>query len=59
MIPSIRGDPHEPYYGYYFKILKAQGRIANGGAIDYVANGKMVLGFPLVAFPPNAALQVS
>ncbi len=43
--------PQEPFYGYYFKILKAQGEHANGGAFDYVADGKMVLGFALVAYP--------
>lgn len=43
--------PPEPFHGYYFKILKAQGKYANGGAFDYVADGKMVLGFGLVAYP--------
>ncbi len=40
-----------PYHGYFFKILKAQGENAPGGAYDYVVNGKMVLGFALVAYP--------
>jgi hypothetical protein len=44
-------DPPEPFYGYYFKILKLQGEHAKGGAFDYVADGKMVLGFALVAYP--------
>ena len=44
-------DPPEPFRGYYFKILKGQGEHANGGAFDYVAEGKMVLGFALVAHP--------
>ena len=44
-------DPPEPFRGYYFKILKAQGEHANGGAFDYVADGKMVLGFALIAYP--------
>jgi hypothetical protein len=44
-------DPPEAFHGYYFKILKAQGEHANGGAFDYVADGKMVLGFALVAYP--------
>lgn len=43
--------PTEPFHGYYFKILKAQGGHATGGPFDYVANGKMVLGFALVAYP--------
>jgi len=44
-------DPPEPFHGYLFKILKAQGQHASGGAFDYVADGKMVLGFALVAYP--------
>lgn len=45
--------PPEPFHGYYFKILKAQGEHANGGAFDYVADGKMVLGFALLAYPSS------
>ena len=44
-------DPPESFHGYYFKILKAQGEHAKGGAFDYVTDGKMVLGFALVAYP--------
>jgi hypothetical protein len=40
-----------PYEGYYFKILKAQGKHAPGGAYDYVVKGNMILGFGLVAYP--------
>ena len=40
-----------PYHGYYYKILKAQGKNAPGGEYDYVVNGKMILGFALVAWP--------
>jgi len=43
--------PPEPFYGYYFKILKSQGEHAKGGAFNYVADGKMVLGFALTAYP--------
>lgn len=42
--------PH-PFHGYYFRILKAQGGHAVGGAYDYVAKGKMILGFGLIAYP--------
>lgn len=41
----------EPFHGYYFKILKRQGAHANGGAFEYVTDGKMVLGFALAAYP--------
>ena len=40
-----------PYHGYYYKILKGQGKNASGGAFNYVVNGKMILGFGLVAYP--------
>lgn len=40
-----------PYHGYLYKILKAQGSNATGGAYDYVVNGKMIGGFALVAYP--------
>lgn len=40
-----------PYHGYYFRILEAQGAGANGGAKDYVSDGRMSGGFALVAHP--------
>jgi hypothetical protein len=41
----------EPYHGYYYRILKAQGSDAPGGALSYVASGKMIGGFALIAYP--------
>lgn len=41
----------QPFHGYYFKILKGQGKYADGGAYDYVVKGKMILGFAIIAFP--------
>jgi len=41
----------QPYYGYYYRILTAQGPDAPGGAYDYVVRGKMIGGFALVASP--------
>jgi len=41
----------EPYHGYLYKILTAQGKDARGGAYDYVVDGKMIGGFALVAYP--------
>ena len=40
-----------PYHGYYYRIVKAQGAAAHGGAADYLVDGRMVKGFALVAFP--------
>jgi hypothetical protein len=45
------GDKPAPYHGYFYRILKAQGKNAPGGAYDYVVRGKMIGGFALVAFP--------
>lgn len=42
-----------PFHGYYFRILKAQGPHAPNGALDYVVDGKMILGFALVAYPAD------
>lgn len=39
------------YYGYHYKILKSQGKDAPGGAFDYVAHGRMIGGFAVVAWP--------
>jgi len=44
------GGP-QPFHGYLFKILTAQGRHAPGGKYDYIVNGNMILGFALVAWP--------
>ena len=44
-------DNPEPYHGYYFKILKAQGKDAPGGAYSYVIKGNMIGGFAVVAWP--------
>lgn len=44
-----------PYHGYYYRILKAQGKSAPGGAYDYMARGKMIGGFALVAYPAKYA----
>lgn len=45
------GEQAEPYHGYYYRILKAQGSDAPGGALNYVVKGKMIGGFALVAWP--------
>ena len=41
----------EPYHGYYFKVLKGQGRAAPLGELDYVIKGVMIGGFALIASP--------
>jgi hypothetical protein len=43
--------PSEPLWGYHFRVLKAQGAAAKGGARSYIANGEMSGGFALIAYP--------
>ena len=40
-----------PFHGYFYRILKAQGPHAPGGAKDYVLDGRMTEGFAFVAYP--------
>jgi hypothetical protein len=40
-----------PYHGYFYRILTGQGAHAQGGAYDYLLEGRMVGGFALVAYP--------
>ena len=56
LVADASADGHEqgtrqPYHGYYFRILKAQGPNAPGGAKDYVVDGKMTGGFAILAYP--------
>jgi hypothetical protein len=47
------GDKPQPFNGYYFQILTKQGDKAQGGAKDYVVNGKMTGGFAVIAYPAD------
>ena len=40
-----------PYQGYYFRVLKAQGPNAPGGAMSYMKSRRMTGGFALIAWP--------
>jgi hypothetical protein len=48
--PEVHSSPR-PFNGYYYRILKAQGWSARGGAYSYMAYGKMIGGFALIAYP--------
>ena len=48
---GYEGGKRQPFYGYYFRILKSQGSHARGGAKDYVVDGKMTGGFAILAYP--------
>jgi hypothetical protein len=45
------GRDLQPFYGYYFRVLKAQGPSAPGGVKSYIVDGKMTGGFAFVAYP--------
>jgi hypothetical protein len=45
------GEKPEPYNGYYFRVLTAQGPAAPGGAFSYLINGHMIAGHALVSWP--------
>jgi hypothetical protein len=47
--------PGQPYHGYAYRILTAQGKDAPGGAKSYVRNGRMTDGYALVAWPAKYA----
>jgi len=62
--PTPPGEPESPagplletkdlkdgYHGYRFRILKAQGKAAPGGARGYVKDGRMTEGFALIGWP--------
>lgn len=46
-----RGDGPQPYNGYLFRILEAQGPAAPGGAFEYVVGERMLGGFAVLAVP--------
>jgi hypothetical protein len=47
------GSEPQPYHGYDYRILTQQGASAPGGAMSYIAKGKMIGGFALVAYPAD------
>jgi len=52
MTPRKAGEHgRRPFHGYFFKILKQQGKSAPGGKFNYLINGNMVAGHALVAYP--------
>jgi len=45
------GGKSQPYHGYLYRILKAQGAAAKGGAKSYLSDGNLSGGVALVAYP--------
>jgi hypothetical protein len=50
-LDGVDAEDGEPYAGYFFRILTAQGEAAPGGAMSYIVNGNMVAGHALLAVP--------
>ncbi len=48
---SAQAPPPQPYHGYFYKVLTAQGPSAPLGAMDFMVQGHMIGGFALVAWP--------
>ena len=48
---NAQANSHVPFHGYYFHMLDRQGSHAQGGAKDYMVDGKMVNGFAFIAYP--------
>jgi hypothetical protein len=48
---QAKGEKPKPYHGYYYRLLKRQGKNAPSGALDYVAGGREIGGFAVVAYP--------
>jgi hypothetical protein len=46
------GQP-QPYHGYIYRMLTAQGKDAPGGAFDYMVHGKLFGGFAVLAYPAS------
>jgi hypothetical protein len=52
-VAKVQADGRSPdgHYGYYFRLLYAQGPAAPGGARDYIVDGRMIGGFAAIAWP--------
>jgi hypothetical protein len=47
------GAEVRPYHGYFYRVLRAQGPHASGGAFEYMVRDSMMGGFALIAYPAN------
>lgn len=50
---GARNATETGYYGYHYKLLRAQGPHAPGGAYGYMVNGRLFGGFAVVAWPAD------
>jgi hypothetical protein len=45
------GGGPSPYHGYFYRILTAQGKHAEGGAYNYMVRGHLIGGVAVIAYP--------
>jgi hypothetical protein len=48
---ELIGGQSSPYEGYYFRMLKAEGPIEDGGAKSFMQSDRLTGGFSLIAWP--------
>ncbi|HMA07994.1 MAG TPA: DUF2950 domain-containing protein [Ramlibacter sp.] len=48
---KARAGQPQPYHGYIYRMLTAQGKDAPGGAYSYLLHGKLFGGFAVLAYP--------
>ena len=49
---NVGANPEpRPFHGYFYKLITSQGAAAPGGELDYMAQGHMIGGFAVVAWP--------
>jgi len=48
---NIEDTDRIPFRGYFFHVVTRQGKVAPGGAKNYIVNGKMTDGFAFIAYP--------
>jgi hypothetical protein len=48
---ATKSGSAEPFHGYLFRVLTAQGAAGDGGAMSYIVDGKLTGGFAFVAYP--------
>ncbi len=51
--PAAGAAAAAPYHGYRFRMLLSAGAAADGGARDYLVDGKLSGGFALLAYPAD------
>jgi hypothetical protein len=51
--PIAGASETAPYHGYHFRLLLAAGPAADGGARDFLVDGKLTGGFALLAYPAD------